>query len=242
MAAQRKVQKNAPRRKKKRKNRRKRYDMSRVWMALGLLALVLLVIVGVTGHQKNKAVSADSPVTLSEVDENRPELDVELLTVNPYSRPGTALEKVNGIVIHYTANPGATAIANRNYFENLKDTHTTKASSHFVVGLEGEIVQCIPTAEIAYASNDRNSDTISIECCYKNEDGSFEQATYDSVIRLTAWLCEKFGLTSEDVIRHYDVTGKLCPLYYVEHEDAWTQFKKDVDTYLQVYKTGDENG
>lgn len=216
--------------------------MSRVWMALGLLALVLLVIVGVTGHQKNKAVSADSPVTLSEVDENRPELDVELLTVNPYSRPGTALEKVNGIVIHYTANPGATAIANRNYFENLKDTHTTKASSHFVVGLEGEIVQCIPTAEIAYASNDRNSDTISIECCYKNEDGSFEQATYDSVIRLTAWLCEKFGLTSEDVIRHYDVTGKLCPLYYVEHEDAWTQFKKDVDIYLQVYKTGDENG
>lgn len=242
MAAQKKVQKNAPRRKKKRKNRRKRYDMSRVWMALGLLALVLLVIVGVTGHQKNKAVSADSPVTLSAVDENRPELDVELLTVNPYSRPGTALEKVNGIVIHYTANPGATAIANRNYFENLKDTHTTKASSHFVVGLEGEIVQCIPTAEIAYASNDRNSDTISIECCYKNEDGSFEQATYDSVIRLTAWLCEKFGLTSEDVIRHYDVTGKLCPLYYVEHEDAWTQFKKDVDTYLQVYKTGDENG
>lgn len=211
-------------------------------MALGLLALVLLVIVGVTRHQKNKAVSADSPVTLSEVDENRPELDVELLTVNPYSRPGTALEKVNGIVIHYTANPGATAIANRNYFENLKDTHTTKASSHFVVGLEGEIVQCIPTAEIAYASNDRNSDTISIECCYKNEDGSFEQATYDSVIKLTAWLCAKFGLTSEDVIRHYDVTGKLCPLYYVEHEDAWARFKKDVDTYLQVYKTGDENG
>ena len=211
-------------------------------MALGLLALVLLVIVGVTRHQKNKAVSADSPVTLSEVDENRPELDVELLTVNPYSRPGPALEKVNGIVIHYTANPGATAIANRNYFENLKDTHTTKASSHFVVGLEGEIVQCIPTAEIAYASNDRNSDTISIECCYKNEDGSFEQATYDSVIKLTAWLCAKFGLTSEDVIRHYDVTGKLCPLYYVEHEDAWAQFKKDVDTYLQVYKTGDENG
>lgn len=242
MAAQKKVQKNAPRRKKKRKSRRKRYDMSRVWMALGLLALVLLVIVGVTRHQKNKAVSADSPVTLSEVDENRPELDVELLTVNPYSRPGTALEKVNGIVIHYTANPGATAIANRNYFENLKDTHTTKASSHFVVGLEGEIVQCIPIAEIAYASNDRNSDTISIECCYKNEDGSFEQATYDSVIKLTAWLCAKFGLTSEDVIRHYDVTGKLCPLYYVEHEDAWAQFKKDVDTYLQVYKTGDENG
>ena len=193
MAAQKKVQKNAPRRKKKRKSRRKRYDMSRVWMALGLLALVLLVIVGVTRHQKNKAVSADSPVTLSEVDENRPELDVELLTVNPYSRPGTALEKVNGIVIHYTANPGATAIANRNYFENLKDTHTTKASSHFVVGLEGEIVQCIPTAEIAYASNDRNSDTISNECCYKNEDGSFEQAVKDGKVDEEGYKIDREG-------------------------------------------------
>ena len=242
MAAQKRTQKSTTK-KKKRRNKRKRYDMSRLWIALGLLTLVLLVILGVTRHQKKAAAtSSDSPVTLSQIDKNEPELDVELLTVNPYSRPGTALEKVNGIVIHYTANPGATAIANRNYFENLKDTHTTKASSHFVVGLEGEIVQCIPTAEIAYASNDRNSDTISIECCYKNEDGSFEQATYDSVIKLTAWLCAKFGLTSENVIRHYDVTGKLCPLYYVEHEEAWTQFKKDVDTYLQVYETGDENG
>ncbi|WP_296115627.1 N-acetylmuramoyl-L-alanine amidase family protein [uncultured Eubacterium sp.] len=242
MAAQKKAQKSTTKR-KKRRNRQKRYDMSRLWMALGLLALVLLVIFGVTRHQKKVATaSSDSFVTLSEIDKNKPDLDVELLTVNPYSRPGSVLEKVNGIVIHYTANPGATAIANRNYFENLKDTHTTKASSHFVVGLEGEIVQCIPTAEIAYASNDRNSDTISIECCYKNEDGSFEQATYDSVIKLTAWLCAKFGLTSENVIRHYDVTGKLCPLYYVEHEDAWTQFKKDVDSYLQVYETGDENG
>lgn len=242
MAAQKKAQKSTTKR-KKRRNKRKRYDMSRLWMALGLLALVLLVIFGVTRHQKKvAAASSDSFVRLSEIDKNKPDLDVELLTVNPYSRPGSALEKVNGIVIHYTANPGATAIANRNYFENLKDTHTTKASSHFVVGLEGEIVQCIPTAEIAYASNDRNSDTISIECCYKNEDGSFEQATYDSVIKLTAWLCAKFGLTSENVIRHYDVTGKLCPLYYVEHEDAWTQFKKDVDRYLQVYETGDENG
>lgn len=221
--------------KKRRKTKRKRYDMSRLWIALGLLTLVLLIIFGVSRHQKKQTVAVQN-VQLSKIDENRPELDVELLTVNPYSRPGTALAQVNGIVIHYTANPGATAIANRNYFENLKDTHTTKASSHFVVGLDGEIVQCIPTAEIAYASNDRNKDTIAIECCYQNEDGSFNQATYDSVIQLTAWLCAKFGLTSENVIRHYDVTGKMCPLYYVEHEDAWQQFKADVDTYVQVYK------
>ena len=63
---------------------------------------------------------------------------------------------------------------------------------------------------------------------YENGDGSFNQATYDSVIRLTAWLCAREGLTAEDVIRHYDVTGKLCPLYYVEHPDAWEQFREDV--------------
>ena len=79
-----------------------------------------------------------------------PELDVELLDVNEYSRPGTTLKQVNGIVIHYTANPGSSAMANRDYFEGLKDAHTTKASSHFIVGLEGEVVQCIPTTEWGY--------------------------------------------------------------------------------------------
>ena len=140
-----------------------------------------------------------------------PELDVELLDVNEYSRPGTTLKQVNGIVIHYTANPGSSAMANRDYFEGLKDAHTTKASSHFIVGLEGEVVQCIPTTEIAYASNDRNGDTISIECCHPDDTGAFNTVTYQSMVQLTAWLCNRFGLTSQDVIRHYDVTGKICP-------------------------------
>ena len=53
--------------------------------------------------------------------------------------------------------------------------------------------------------------------------------TYDRVVELTAWLCEEFHLDSEeDVIRHYDVTGKLCPLYYVEHPEAWDAFLQDV--------------
>ena len=47
-------------------------------------------------------------------------------------------------------------------------------------------------------------------------------------MQLTAWLCNKYGLTADQVIRHYDVTGKLCPKYFVEHEDAWKAFRKDV--------------
>ena len=163
-----------------------------------------------------------------------PEIDVELLDGNEYSRPGIALEQVNSIVIHYTANPGSSAMANRDYFEGLKDAHTTKASSHFIVGLDGEVVQCIPTTEIAYASNNRNADTISIECCHPDDTGAFNTATYQSMVQLTAWLCNRFGLTGQDVIRHYDVTGKICPKYFVEHEDAWEQFKTDVQQQIEA--------
>ena len=164
----------------------------------------------------------------------KPDIDVELLTPNEYSRPQIPIESVQYIAIHYTANPGATAIANRNYFENLATTHDTKVSSHFVVGLDGEVVQCIPTSEMSYATNSRNVDTLSIECCHPDETGKFNEATYDSAVKLSAWLCVRFGLTSENVIRHYDVTGKNCPKYYVENPDAWIQMKSDIAAQIDV--------
>ena len=39
------------------------------------------------------------------------------------------------------------------------------------------------------------------------------------------------NISADQVIRHYDVTEKLCPLYYVEHEDAWIQMKADIQAY-----------
>lgn len=165
----------------------------------------------------------------------QPEINEMLLTPNDFSRPQTPLKEVNGIVVHYTANPGTSAEANRNYFENLRIQQTTSASSHFVIGLEGEIIQCIPLDEIAYASNDRNDDTISIECCHPDETGKFNEKTYQSLVALTAWLCSVFNLDKDDIIRHYDVTGKVCPLYFVEHEDAWDTFKDDVMTYKKEH-------
>lgn len=159
---------------------------------------------------------------------DRPDMAVDLLTPNEYSRPQTPLTKVNGVVIHYTANPGTTGWDNRNYFENLKDTHTTKVSSHFIIGIDGTIIQCIPLQEIAYASNERNADTISIECCHPKKNGKFTEETYNSLVKLSAWLAGEYNLKEEDIIRHYDVTGKNCPKYFVEHEDKWEDFKKDV--------------
>ncbi len=165
--------------------------------------------------------------------EGAPYIDVELLTPNPYSRPQLPIEQVNYIAIHYTANPGSTAMSNRDYFENLATTQENKVSSHFVVGLEGEVVQCIPTSEMSYATNSRNVDTISIECCHPDETGQFNDATYSSAVKLTAWLCTRFGLGTDQVIRHYDVTGKDCPKYYVENPDAWIQMKEDIAAQIQ---------
>lgn len=162
-----------------------------------------------------------------------PEIDVQLLTVNEYSRSGIATERIQNIVIHYTANPGTTAQQNRDYFENLKDTETTKASSNFIIGIAGEIIQCVPTNEVAYASNDANIYSVSIELCHEDETGEFTEATYNSLLALTAYLCDKFDLESEDVIRHYDVTGKLCPLYYVENEEAYEQYHEDLAEVLK---------
>ena len=162
-----------------------------------------------------------------------PERIQNFLTPNEYSRPQIQLEKVKGVVIHYTANPGSDATGNRNYFEGLKDSKITKASSHFIIGLDGTIIQCLPLEEIAYASNERNVDTIAIECCHPDETGKFTKKTYNSLIKLTAWLCGRYNLKKEDIIRHYDVTGKDCPRYYVANEDKWEELKNNVFNYIE---------
>ncbi|MDD6380296.1 MAG: peptidoglycan recognition family protein [Lachnospiraceae bacterium] len=216
------------RKKKKKKNNR------RIIAVIAVIVLIIIVALVVHGCQEKKAQEAAAKAAEEQYDsaDASDSIDVELLTPNKYSRPEIKLEKVKGIVVHYTANPGSTAMENRNYFEGLKDSHKTFASSHFVVGLDGEIIQCIPTKEVAYASNDRNSDTLSIECCYYAENGRFTEKTYSSLVKLCAYLCHRFGLTSDDIIRHYDVTGKNCPKYFVEHPKAWKQFRADVKTAL----------
>lgn len=222
----------------RRVNRRK--QRNRRLMLFGLVLLGIIFAAGVIKIVTGKIEDARLDKLEAQVTQENgsfigaPPFEVNLLDVNEYSRPGIPLKKIKGIVVHYTANPGSTAAENRNYFEGLKDSHETKVSSHFVIGIEGEIVQCIPSSEIAYASNSRNDDTLSIECCHKDETGEFTEATYDSLVKLVGWLCYRFGLESSDVIRHYDVTEKICPKYFVDHPDAWEQFKKDVDGQIQV--------
>jgi len=86
---------------------------------------------------------------------------VDYLPLNEYSRPGTPLREISGVVVHYVGNPGTSAAANRSFFANLALTLETYASAHFVVGLKGEILQCVPLTEIAYCSNTANDYTVS---------------------------------------------------------------------------------
>ena len=151
-------------------------------------------------------------------------IDQQIIKVDGDSRRGVYLEGVRDIVIHYVGNPNSTAQQNRDYYANP----SSDVSSHFVIGLKGEIIQCIPLHEKSSASNHRNKDTISIEVCHPDESGMFTDASYQSLVKLTTWLCEICGLDSSDVIRHYDITGKQCPQYFVTHEDTWEQFLKDV--------------
>ena len=167
-----------------------------------------------------------------EIYDRHPQWTEDYLTVSEYARPGTPLGRVKNIFVHYTANPGTSASQNRSYFEQLKDTHERAASAHFIIGYEGEILLVVPLEEMAYAVKTRNEDSISVECCYKAKDGQFTQETYDSLIDLLAWLLEAYDLSPEDILRHYDCGGKKCPLYYVDHEDAWRILKQDVSQRL----------
>ena len=154
-------------------------------------------------------------------------VDVQLINKG-YARTGVKLIEVNNIVIHYVGNPGTTAQNNRDYF-NKSDT---EVCSHFVIGLEGEIIQCVPLDEKSNASNNRNLDTISIEVCHPDDSGKFTDASYESLVKLTAWLCDNSGLKAKDVIRHYDITGKECPKYFVDNESEWKNFLEDVKQEL----------
>lgn len=154
-------------------------------------------------------------------------IDSQILPEDCNSRTGERLSEVRDIAIHYVGNPGTTAQQNRDFFAQPDTT----VNAHFVIGLEGEVIQCIPLNEKSCATNERNIDTISIEVCHPDDTGKFTEESYAALVKLTAWLCDHEHIGRDRVIRHYDVTGKLCPMYFVEHEDAWEQFKQDVKNY-----------
>lgn len=225
---------------KRRRAKKRKLALYRLF-SLIVIGVCLVLIYQTTGaiyrmvHRekinKNKGIVDVMSDKFSEKEIMPPEIIEDLLEINDYSRPGTKLNKVKSVFVHYTANPGTSAAQNRSYFANLAETRERSASAHLIIGYEGELIQCIPLNEQAYAVVTRNEDSVSIECCYLDEDGKFTQETYDTLVHTLAWLTQKYHLSTDDILRHYDCGGKKCPLYYVEHEDAWEQLLADVEAY-----------
>lgn len=169
-------------------------------------------------------------------------------------RPGKRI-KPKGLVIHWTANTGEGSDADntRNYFNNSGAT----ASAHYVVD-DKKIVQCLPENEMAYhagssngykvnaknkLSSYPNNCTLGIEICV-NKDGNFDK-TMENAIALALDICKRYKWKSSNLWRHYDITGKDCPKFFVTDSTAkaygfasasvgWAWFKSRIKEELEV--------
>ncbi len=167
-------------------------------------------------------------------------------THNTTARPGA----ISYIVVHYL---GATGDAKAN-IEYYNEPTTTSASADFFVGHTGDVWQYNPDPKARYCwavggkkYNNRggslhgiatNANCVNVEMCVKTKgskeanspDWYFTDATIKSAIELVKYLMELYNIPIERVIRHYDVTGKLCPGVIGWNEEsgsvkAWESFK-----------------
>ena len=159
----------------------------------------------------------------------------DFLPKNQYSRPGRPLRDKKAIILHYTACPKATAKNIRDYFYRLKyGKYNLYASAHYIVGLRGEIIQAIPDTEMAYHVganiyapdilkflNTRypNDCTLGIEMCHKGP-YKISWRTLFGVKRIVQLYPDL------PILRHYDITQKICPKYYVDNPRKWDKLIK----------------
>ena len=208
----------------KKSKRKRKLRKGRIVMAVIIVAAIVIMSCLVV-KRINQNSEAKKVKNLAEI--KIPDWIDSQIDVDGASRNGYKLKGVKDIVVHYVGNPGTTAQQNHDFYAG----NQSNVSSHFVVGLDGEIIQCIPINEWSAASNWRNNDTISIEVCHPDETGKFKKKTYSSLVKLVAWLENVCDIDESHVIRHYDITKKECPRYFVQHEDKWKTFKKNVEKY-----------
>lgn len=172
----------------------------------------------------------------------------QFLTPNQWSRPQDKLHKVLGIVVHWCANPNSTAEANRNFFESRKGGTKGFGSAHYVINLDGAVVQCLPLDEMSYHVGSHvytaqalkklgsypNNCTVGIECTHIDDNGTMTKATYDALVELATMLLKKYNLTENDLWTHKTVVGwKDCHMYFVKNNDEWIKFKTLVGNKLR---------
>lgn len=160
----------------------------------------------------------------------------DLLSVNEFHRRGAVRLESRAIVLHWVANPGTTPKQNRDFFESLKGPDRY-ASAHYVVGIDGEVIRCIPDREVAWHCGSDQVDpssgrvytdqarvlfgnsytsprsspnwcTIGIELCHPDWTGRFTSATLDAAALLCADLCRTLALEPLlQIVTHHEVVG-----------------------------------
>lgn len=170
------------------------------------------------------------------------------IPINEFSRPGKKLTVVSGLVFHWVNNPRSTAKQNAEYFASLSKQDPTDAdpdrfaSTHYICDWD-ETIQCVPEDEMCYhvgaweyrkfipsrLGKYPNAQTIGIEICHPDESGEFDVYTKHRVEQLAVDISIRNDLDPmTDFYRHFDVTGKICPKYWVDHAGAWFDFLKAV--------------
>lgn len=142
------------------------------------------------------------------------------------------------IVIHYTANKGDTAKGNCNYFSSPN----RKASAHYFVD-DNSVWQsvldknrawhCGSNTGVYYHKYCRNANSIGIEICMWDSNGKLRPKAIENAVELTRFLMDKYSIPSSNVVRHYDVTHKLCPKPMVNDYSMWCKFKADVEKKVE---------
>ena len=169
----------------------------------------------------------------------KPEMIEKFMKINKYGRPGTKRRRTTKIAFHFTGQHDVSAKNTVSYFSNVVangyrvNGRYIYASSHLVVGLQGELYYIVPFNEIAYTTNSANAYSIGVECATTGADDHYTDEEYKTMVKTGAWLAQTYKLDPRvDFIRHYDVTGKICPRYFVNNVKAWKQFKLDCYNYM----------
>lgn len=170
----------------------------------------------------------------------------QFLDKNPYTRPAKRLKSVRKIVVHDTANPGATAQNHFQYFNGTARKLKHYASAHIFID-EREAICIIPLNEVAYHANDglfrkievlqpnANDFSIGIELCL-TKDGRIHGKTIARAVDIVSFLCQKYKLTAKDIVRHFDVTNKRCPKIWVQNPNLFRGFQMQVSRKIVLQK------
>lgn len=167
-------------------------------------------------------------------------MNIQTLIANAKNYGGVRyLDSIRYLVIHYTANDGDTARANAEYYNRA----VVKASAHYFVD-DNEIWQSVPDSKVAWSVGGKkwadcpqtgggtlygvvtNTNSLSVELCDTRKDGVYgaSEETLANAAALCRELMELHQIPLERVVRHFDVTGKHCPAYFMDSV-AWEKFK-----------------